>query len=79
VKSELESKLRELEPVSVNTVDGIKLDFQDGWLLIRASGTEPKIRITAEAKDEANLKKLYDAGVGIIKAHIKETGEKIAG
>ena len=78
-ESELKSKLLELEPVSVNTIDGIKLEFQDGWLLIRASGTEPKIRITAEAKDEARLKKLYDAGVGIINAHIKETGEKIAG
>ena len=75
VESELKSKLRELEPVSVNTIDGIKLDFQDGWLLIRASGTEPKIRITAEAKDELRLKELYDAAVNIINTHIKETGE----
>ncbi|MFC1900188.1 phosphoglucosamine mutase [Chloroflexota bacterium] len=76
VESELESKLKALEPVSMNTIDGIKLNFKDAWLLIRASGTEPKTRITAEAKDEMRLKELYEAGVGIINEHIKEIGEK---
>ena len=33
------------------TVDGVRLSLSDGWVLIRPSGTEPIIRITAEARD----------------------------
>jgi len=64
--SQLEPKLMAMEPLSVNTVDGIKLVFDDGWLLIRASGTEPKIRVTAEAKDQARVHELYNRGIRVI-------------
>lgn len=33
---------------SIETIDGIKYIFEDGWLLVRASGTEPVVRIYAE-------------------------------
>ncbi|MFW6049259.1 MAG: phosphoglucomutase/phosphomannomutase family protein [Candidatus Bipolaricaulota bacterium] len=39
-------KVREVE-----TTDGVKLRFDDGWLLIRASGTEPLLRIYCEMDD----------------------------
>ncbi len=68
--SGLESRLMALEPVSVDREDGLKLKFKDGWLLIRASGTEPKIRLTAEAKNEARAHQLYDAGAGIIRDYV---------
>ena len=55
-----------LKPVSVGNADGIKLDFNDGWLLVRPSGTEPKIRITAEAKTELRARELFDACLGVI-------------
>ena len=67
VVSELESQLLTMKPLSVTKVDGIKLNFADGWLLIRASGTEPKIRVTAEARSEARGRQLYDNGVEAIK------------
>lgn len=35
---------------SVETVDGFRLDFGDGWVLARPSGTEPLIRIYGEAR-----------------------------
>ena len=64
--TKLESRLMATEPLSISKVDGIKLTFADGWLLIRPSGTEPKIRITAEAKSEAEVRKLYNLAVKAI-------------
>ena len=67
VMAELEQRLMAMEPKLVTNIDGIKLNFEDGWLLVRASGTEPKIRVTAEAKGEARLRQLYDNGIRAIK------------
>ena len=67
VMAELEQRLMAMEPKLVTNIDGIKLNFEDGWLLVRASGTEPKIRVTAEAKGEARLRQLYDSGIRAIK------------
>lgn len=48
----------------VKTLDGIKFVMDDGsWLLIRPSGTEPKVRVYAEAPGEAQLRRIVDEGV----------------
>ena len=36
-------------------LDGLRLDFPGGWLLVRASNTEPIVRIVAEADTEARV------------------------
>lgn len=36
----------------VTDIDGVKIDFADGWVHLRKSNTEPIIRIYSEAKDE---------------------------
>ena len=41
-------------------IDGVKLVEKDGWVILRASNTEPVIRISAEARTEEKLKELYD-------------------
>jgi phosphoglucosamine mutase len=33
------------------TIDGVRVSLDEGWFLIRASGTEPLVRIAAEARD----------------------------
>ncbi|MFB6174320.1 MAG: phosphoglucosamine mutase [Halobacteriales archaeon] len=35
----------------VETLDGVRIDLGDAWFLVRASGTQPLVRITAEARD----------------------------
>ena len=44
----------------IETADGIKWDFDnDDWLLIRPSGTEPLIRIYAEADSSRELERMF--------------------
>lgn len=47
--------------------DGIRIVDEDGWYLIRASGTEPKIRVTSEGKTLAKAKALLKKGKERIK------------
>ena len=35
----------------VGTLDGVRVETADGWFLVRASGTQPLVRLTAEARD----------------------------
>jgi len=63
----LNNRLLALEPLSVSDIDGIRLDFGDGWLLIRPSGTEPRVRVTAEAKSAARVRELYHNAVSALK------------
>ncbi len=47
--------------------DGYRLDYQDWWLNIRPSNTEPYLRFLAEAKDEKKLKDIVETVCGIIR------------
>lgn len=51
--------------------DGIRIDFENSWVLVRASGTEPIIRITCEARDEAACRELYSKAEAIVKRAVK--------
>lgn len=64
----LQDKLMGLKPHSISTVDGVRLDWEDGWLLVRASGTEPRIRLTAEARSQKRAQELYNWGQQAIMA-----------
>jgi len=74
VMEELASRLEAMKPLSVSTLDGLKLTFDDGWLLVRPSGTEPKVRVTVEARDEKQGMRLYDEAVTIIGGCLAKEG-----
>ena len=51
----------------VNAADGFKLLLVDGsWLLVRPSGTEPVLRVYAEAETDDRVDELLDAGVDLL-------------
>jgi phosphomannomutase len=55
---------------NTNTLDGVRIDFPEGWVLIRASNTSPLIRLTTEAKSQ----KLVD---DFVKTFTEKTQEVI--
>jgi len=49
------------------TLDGVRFDLpDDAWLLLRASGTEPLVRVYAEAPDTATVDALIAVGCGLV-------------
>ncbi len=71
VMSSIAEELSALNYVQITTTDGTRLDFEEGWLLVRKSGTEPKIRITAEARDKETAKGLYNRADTIVRRHTR--------
>jgi len=50
----------------INTLDGLRLEFGDSWMLIRASGTEPAVRVIAESTSRSETEMLLSKGVQAI-------------
>jgi len=47
---DMKSRYRE-----ISTLDGVRIDLGDGWVLIRPSNTQPRIRLTVEAATAERL------------------------
>ncbi|MHC1626819.1 MAG: phosphopentomutase/phosphoglucosamine mutase [Methanoculleaceae archaeon] len=46
---------------------GLRLEEEDGWCLVRASGTEPKVRLTAEGRDRRIAEKMLQKARNLLK------------
>ncbi len=67
-KSNPPAKLLRSPVVEVKSFDGVKYIAADGaWLMLRGSGTEPILRIYAEAASDAGAQRLLRLGVSLTK------------
>jgi len=57
------TKIGRFNVSSINTRDGYKFQLETGWLLIRASGTEPLIRFYSEADSLSKVNEILDEGM----------------
>jgi phosphomannomutase len=71
-KEKLEASISKLAKLmsadTVSELDGVRLDWKDRWLLLRASNTEPIVRIIAESPSEAQTLGLIKKAKQIIEA-----------
>ena len=52
----------------ISTIDGVKIDFEENWVHLRKSNTEPIIRIYTEAKSQEKADSLAEKMIEEIKA-----------
>ena len=65
-------------PLKITQIDGVRLDFEDhSWILVRKSGTEPKIRFYVEALTKRKLRDIVRNLIEIISKTASEKGVKI--
>ena len=63
----LEGLKKKYADEKVTDIDGVKIDFAQGWVHLRKSNTEPIIRIYSEAKDEKAANELAEEVIAAAK------------
>jgi phosphomannomutase len=72
LKTNPPEKLLRSPLADMKTFDGVKFVAADSsWLMLRGSGTEPVLRIYAEAKSDAGVQKLLKLGMGLTPARFR--------
>jgi phosphomannomutase/phosphoglucomutase len=68
----LEYIASESQGAKIDNTDGLKITFDDGWILARPSGTEPAFRIFSESKDEETAKQRAGKYEGLVIEHLNQ-------
>ncbi len=63
----------DFEDATITTIDGLRVDFADGWGLVRASNTEPALTFRFEADDSEALEDIK----GTFREHLQEVREDL--
>ncbi len=65
---------RELEggDLSIDTTDGFKVSYDDGWVLVRPSTTEECLKIYADSSDAAVAESKAESVVEMAKSFVEE-------
>ncbi|AKU09528.1 phosphoglucosamine mutase [Haloferax gibbonsii] len=67
VLERVEAAVRE-EYDDIDDRDGLRVETDDGWFLVRASGTQPLVRVTAEGRTEAATDRLFDEALALVES-----------
>lgn len=68
VMAKMLEKAQAFAPViGKETMDGVRLEFEEGWVNVRKSNTEPYLRLIVEHKDASTLEKWVRSLEGIVK------------
>ncbi|MDD4879155.1 MAG: phosphoglucosamine mutase [Candidatus Omnitrophica bacterium] len=70
IYSVIDRAKRHYKDGDVDLADGVKVEWKDSWLHIRASNTEPLIRVLAESTSKEKAEELCGAAVANIKAEM---------
>ena len=54
----------------IDNMDGIRIDFEDGWILIRSSNTEPILRLSVETNSQERTTQLKEKFLNVVKNSI---------
>src|SRR5512136_1325133 len=71
VLKSLEREMDKMKCEEMLILDGFRLQFKDGWALVRPSCTEPKIRFLAEARKDKRAKEIMTLVSGAVKRCLK--------
>ncbi len=52
VLEHVKNEISKQDNVEISTIDGVKMDFEEGWVHLRKSNTEPIIRVYSESVSE---------------------------
>ncbi len=71
VMAAVAAKIAARNPLEISQLDGIRAVFDGGWMLLRPSGTEPKLKLVVEAETDARAREIYDDALKIIEEVLK--------
>jgi phosphoglucosamine mutase len=71
VMAQVKERSHLFAPDEINTLDGLRLEFPDSWMLIRASGTEPVIRVVSESTSQAQTDGLVSKGKELVQSLVE--------
>jgi len=72
--AQVREKAHLFAPNEINTLDGLRLEFPNSWMLIRASGTEPAIRVISEATSQTQTNELISKGKKLVQSLVEASG-----
>ena len=75
IKFQVIERIKELcekQNYNLNTIDGVRINFTNGWGLVRASNTGPNITIRCESVDEKAMNDLKDWLIKLVNTYSNE-------